>query len=216
MFQSKYRLGPVRWGDKALMSEFIRVGYKRADFLLLNIVRMHKMVIHLSDIIMCDGKTIKRSMQTASAGHSEAHKFPVQRPTATDMNLWTTALWMMSSEFNVLTLPLQEYISKKHLRPSWRLSQNKDILHHNVKRNGKDYHVVYTPTNDPLIRKTRSGRRFQSNVTKVGYLESPIFASITHSQSEQVLLHLSAAAATPPIVSLGFEYNLRSYGNESL
>jgi hypothetical protein len=56
----------------------------------------------------------------------------------------------------------------------------------------------------------------QSNVTKVGYLESPIFASITHSQSEQVLLHSSAAAATPPVVSLGFEYNLRSYGKKSL
>ncbi len=123
---------------------------------------------------------------------------------------------MISSEFNVLTLPLQEYISTKHSRPSWRLSQNGDILHHNIKRNGKDYHVENTPTNDPLVRQTRSGRRFQSNVAKVGYLESPIFASLTHSQSEQVLLHLSSAAATPPVVSLAFEYNLRSYGNKSL
>jgi hypothetical protein len=123
---------------------------------------------------------------------------------------------MISSEFNVLTLPLQEYFSTKHSRPSWRLSQSGDILHHNIKRNGKEYHVEYTPNNDPLIHQTRSGRRSQSNVTKVGYLESPIFASITHSQSEQVVLHSSAAAATPPVVSLGFEYNLRSYGIESL
>jgi hypothetical protein len=54
------------------------------------------------------------------------------------------------------------------------------------------------------------------NVTKIGYSESPIFASTTHFQSEQVLLHSLAAAATPPIVSLGFECNLRSYGNKSL
>jgi hypothetical protein len=165
------------------MSEFIRVGYKQADLLLLNIMRMHKMVIHLSDIVMCDGKTIKRSMLTPSAGYSEAHKFPVQGPTPMDMNLWTTALRMISSEFNVPTLPLQEYISTKHSRPSWRLSQNGDILHHNIKRNGKDYHVKHTPTNDSLVQQTRSGRQFQSNVTKVGYSESPIFASITHSQS---------------------------------
>ncbi len=92
MFQSKYRLSPVWQGDKALMSEFIRVSYKRVDLLSLNIVQMHKMAIHLSDIIMCDGKTIKRSMLTAMAGHSKAHKFPVQRPTPTDMKLWTTAL----------------------------------------------------------------------------------------------------------------------------
>jgi hypothetical protein len=160
VFQSEYRLSPIRRGDKALMSEFIRVVYKWVDLLLLNIVQMHKMVIHLSDVVMCDGKTIKRSMLSASAGHSEEHKFPVQRPTPMDMNLWTTALRMISSEFNVLTLPLQEYISTMHLRPSWRLSQNGDILHHNIKRNGKDYHVKYTPTNDPLIQQTRSGRQF--------------------------------------------------------
>ncbi len=90
-FHPEFRLGPIRQGDKALMAEFVRVGCKRADLLSLNIVRMHKMVIHLSDIVMCDGKTIKRSMLTASVGHSEAHKFPVQRPTPTDMNLWMTA-----------------------------------------------------------------------------------------------------------------------------
>jgi hypothetical protein len=141
----------------------------------------------------------------------------VQRPTlTTDMNLWTTGLRRISSKFYVLTLPLQEYISIKHSKPSWRLSHNRDILHHNIKLNGQDYHVKYTPTNDPLAHQTCSGRRFQRNVTKVGYLEFPIFASITHSQSGQVLLHSLAATATPSVVSLGFETNLRSYGNETL
>jgi hypothetical protein len=91
-FQPEYRLGPVWRGDKLLMSEFIRVGYKRMDLLSLNMVRIDKMVIHLSDVMMCDGKTIKRSMLSANVGKSEAHKFPVQWPTPTDMNLWITAL----------------------------------------------------------------------------------------------------------------------------
>jgi hypothetical protein len=91
-FQPEYRLGPVRQGDKSLMSEFIRVRYKRTDLLSLNIVWMYKMVIHLSDVVICNGKTIKRSMLSANVGKSEAHKFPVQRPTPTDMNLWITAL----------------------------------------------------------------------------------------------------------------------------
>ena len=68
MFQSKYRLGPVQRGDKSLMSEFVKAGYIKADLLSLNIVRMHKMVIHLSDIVRCDGKTIKPSMLSAAAG----------------------------------------------------------------------------------------------------------------------------------------------------
>jgi hypothetical protein len=50
----------------------------------------------------------------------------------------------------------------------------------------------------------------------MGYSEHSIFASIRHSQSGQVLLHSSAAAATSPLVLLGFENNLKSYGNETL
>jgi hypothetical protein len=126
------------------MSEFIRAGYKKADLLSLNIVQMHKMVIHLSDIVRCDGETIKLSMLSASAGKLDAHKFPLQRPTPTDMTLWTTALRRISSEFYVLTLPLQEYVSIKHSKPTWRLSNDGDILHHNIKVDGQDYHVEYT------------------------------------------------------------------------
>ena len=166
-FQSEYRLGPVRRGDKSLMSKFVRAGYTKADLLSLNIVRMHKMVIHLSDIVRCDGKTIKPSMLSASAGMSDAHKFPLQRPTPTDMALWKTALRQISSEFYVLALPLQEYISVQHSKPTWRLSNNGDILHHNIKMNGHDYHVEYTPTNGPYTRQTRSGRRFAHNVTRM-------------------------------------------------
>ena len=86
-FQSEYRLCPVRRGDKSLMSEFVQAGYTKADLLLLKIVWMLKMVLHLSDIVRCDGKTIKLSMLSASVEKSEAHKYPVQRPTPTDMNL---------------------------------------------------------------------------------------------------------------------------------
>ena len=46
--------------------------------------------------------------------------------------------------------------------------------------------------------------------------EHSIFASITYSQSGQVLLHSSAAAATSPLVLLDFENNLKRYGNETL
>jgi len=82
--------------------------------------------------------------------------------------------------------------------------------------NGQDYHVEYTPTNDPFTYQTRSGRRFQHNVTRIGFSEHSIFASIMHLQSGQVLLHSSAAAATSPLVFLGFENNLKSYGNDTL
>ena len=198
------------------MSEFVRAGYAKADLLSLNIVRMHKMVIHLSDIVRCDGKTIKQSILSASAGVSDAHKFPLQRPTPTDIVLWMTALRRISSEFYTLTLPLQEYISTKHSKPTWRLSNNGGILHHNISMNGQEYHDEYTPTIGPLTRQTRSGRRFTHNITRMGYSEHSMFASITHSHSGQVFMHSSVAAATSPIALLDFENNLKSYGNDTL
>ena len=72
-FHPEFRLGPARKGDKALMAEFVRVGYKQAELLSLNIVRMHKMVIHLSDIVMCDGKTIRRSILAVFLLVSQKH-----------------------------------------------------------------------------------------------------------------------------------------------
>jgi len=102
------------------------------------------------------------------------------------------------------------------MKPTWQLSQNRDILHNNIKMHDHDYHVEYTPTNDPLSRQTRSGRRFQHNVTKIGCLELSMFASITQSHMGQVLLHSSAALATSPEASLDFETNLRSHDNETL
>ena len=53
-------------------------------------------------------------------------------------------------------------------------------------------------------------------LTKKGCLEHTIFASITHSQMGQVLLHSLAASATSPEASLDFDTNLRSYGNKTL
>jgi hypothetical protein len=82
-----YQLKPVRKGDKSLMSEFMRIGYRHDNLLSLNIMRMYKKVIHLSDIVMCDGKTIMLEMLTDLPGQSNVHKFPTQKPTKADKAL---------------------------------------------------------------------------------------------------------------------------------
>ncbi len=42
VFRVDYQLKPVRQGDKSLMSEFMRIGYRRDDLLSLNTMRMQK------------------------------------------------------------------------------------------------------------------------------------------------------------------------------
>jgi hypothetical protein len=76
-FIGDLHLKHIRKGDKSLMSEFMRFGeFTRTDFVALNITRMHKNVIHISDIVLCNGKTIKPEMLTSSPGQSDMHQFP--------------------------------------------------------------------------------------------------------------------------------------------
>jgi len=97
------------------MSEFIHFGdLSSTDLVSLNIMRMHKKVIHKSDIVLCDGRTIKADMLTGSPGHSDYHKFPTQCPTIADLTIWNTAIRRLSSAFLVLTVKLQEYVGTPH------------------------------------------------------------------------------------------------------
>ena len=64
------------------MSELIHFGdLSLNDLFSLNIMRMHKKFIHKSDIVLCNGITIKAEMLTGSPGHSDSCQFPTQRPT---------------------------------------------------------------------------------------------------------------------------------------
>jgi hypothetical protein len=106
-FDLDYQLKPIRWGDSSLMSKFLH--YKEfgiAEVISLNIMRTHKKVIHVSDIFLLDGKTIKPEMFLDLPGHSCVHQFPHQRLTPADLSIWKMALRKISSKFYVLTVPL--------------------------------------------------------------------------------------------------------------
>jgi hypothetical protein len=88
-----FQLRAVRCGDISLMYEFMHTGnFSQPGQISLNIMRMHKKVIHKLDIVLCDGKTIKAEMLTDQPGHFDVHEFPTQRPTPADLNLWKLAL----------------------------------------------------------------------------------------------------------------------------
>ncbi len=122
------------------MSEFMRTGdFSQPDLISLNIMRMHKKVVHKLDIVLCDGKTIKAGMLTDQPGHSDIHKLPTQHPTPADLYFWKSALCNISSDFHVFTVKLQEFISPPHNHPHWLLNNIGNILHHNFVQGDKMY-----------------------------------------------------------------------------
>ena len=178
---------------------------------------MYKKVVHTSDIVLCDGKTIKSEMLTDSPGHSDTHKFPTQRPSPADLILWKMALRMISSDFLVLTGPLQEYVCYPHNLPQWMINDDGSILHNNIKSTGdKEYHEVYIPTSKPLACKTQSGQRFNSTIVVMGGSGLQNYASVTRSQPGHIVVHSSIPRFIPPPPVSGFKHAIKTFANQSL
>ncbi len=182
-FNEDFQFKPIRQGDSSLMSEFICFGdLSSTDLVSLNIMHMHKNVIHKSDIILCDGKTIKAEMLTGSPGPSDSHKFPTQRPTPANLAIWNTTICRLSSAFLILTVKLQEYIGPPHLSQLWLLDDLGTTLHHNMVRENKLYHEVYLPSSDTFAHRTRSGQRYDLKLSVYGHSNFLQCASMTLSQ----------------------------------
>jgi hypothetical protein len=179
-------------------------------------MRMHKSMIHISDIVLCDGKTIKPEMLTSSPGQSDMHKFPTQRPTSLDLELWKKAPQKISSEFLVFTVQLQEYISQPHDIPIWTTNADGLILHHTIVQDDRKYHEVYVPSVNTLIQNTQSGQKFNLKMVVAGQSLFQNYASMTLLQKGQVLLHSLVPMCINPIPVSGFEHMVKSMANQTL
>jgi hypothetical protein len=160
-------------------------------------------------------KTIKVEMLTDQPGHCDIHKFPTQRPTPADLCLWKLALCKISSDFHVLTVKLQEYFSLPHDHPHWMLNNIGTILYHNIVLGDKMYHEKYSPSSNPIDRRTRSRQRFNSTIVKNVPSDFHHYASITPSQLGQVLLHSLVPGFTSPRPISGFEHVIKTFANKS-
>jgi hypothetical protein len=177
---------------------------------------MHKKVTHLSGIVLCDSKTIKTEMLLDLPGQSDTHNFPHQHPTPADLLLWRRALCKLSSEFHVLTVPLQEYVSPPHELPGWMLNNDGLILHNMITHGNQEYHKVYTPKSYPFARKTQSGQRFMFERVVMGTSNLHKYASVTPSQPGHILLQSSIPMHVQPPPVSGFEHTMKHFSNQTL
>ena len=66
----KYHLKPARIGDELIIERFLSMDMEESDLEPLNRVRKHKKVLFLSDLVHCDGTTIRANMMDNSEGVS--------------------------------------------------------------------------------------------------------------------------------------------------
>ncbi len=87
-FRAKDQVRGVREGNRPLMSEFFWVGYHGSNLVVLNIVRRHQNLLHLSDILKCDGIMLDKFVISEYAERSQGHVFLREAPIASDLRLW--------------------------------------------------------------------------------------------------------------------------------
>ena len=88
---------PIEWTrerDKWLMREFERVGYKGEELRRLNRVRLHQMVIFVSDMVGASGRCLDERYLRKRPEHEKwsTLKFPKEKPVPADFRLWQQAL----------------------------------------------------------------------------------------------------------------------------
>jgi hypothetical protein len=115
-------------------------------------------------------------------GQSDTHKFQHQHPTPADLSLWRRALCKVSSEFHVLTVPLQDCFSPPHDLSQWMLNDNGSILHNMILCGNKEYHKVCSPMSNLLAHKTQSGQRFMSDRVVMGTSNLHKYAILLHNR----------------------------------
>jgi hypothetical protein len=194
------------------MSEFSKY-YSGRDLQALNMYRQYKKVIHLSCIVLADGRTIDRDCMTTKEGRSDKHKFPLQHPSRAMQTLWNEAIRCISSEYYSLSEPLGKYIRPPHRSYKWTTNKQGTTVHHKVTLDAKTLYIVYRRR--PEI-ETRAGRR----MTRTEYLSKrPLsrYASIICIDDDTIALHSWVKKYHAPIPKVtSFMDIIKNDSNQSL
>jgi hypothetical protein len=105
----------IRDGDPSLISNFFWLGYHGKDPKAINIVQRYRNLIHVSDIVKCDGQSLDEFIILDSSDLSCAHTFPRVQQTATDFCLWNKAIGKLCSGTTSLPYTLGNFLCKPHL-----------------------------------------------------------------------------------------------------
>ena len=81
-------------------------------------------MVHASDVISCDGKTVEPSIMTNDPRKSNKHKFPQEYPTKKDYAMWRRGIEYVTSSTLQLQHSLGKYTKETHRK--MRLSISND------------------------------------------------------------------------------------------
>ena len=109
----------VRKRDKGLMDCFIELGVFSMDQLcILSRFRKFFAVHSIAELLCCDGATVRQDVLRYRQGRSK-RVFPFEKPLCRDLELWISALKLVTSPSLILDRPLGDYIIMPPRHDGW-------------------------------------------------------------------------------------------------
>ena len=117
----EFHLKLVREGDIFLMEAFVGVGFKGKELQCLGRMKNSKKVLHVSDLMKCDGVTIYKGLLGNLVGgeSTHTHMFPLEKPTQADVRLWDDDITRICLPTFKLTRALGPYLCLGHRNQHW-------------------------------------------------------------------------------------------------
>ena len=142
-------------------------------------------LMHLSDLVHCDGRTLSEDLLKASGRLVTKVTFPKEKTTRNDKSLWRQFLDTLNDGCNTSLEPLGEYISPPYIKLHWQYNQvSINLLCSNF---DSTKHNVYEQ--QTIERRIRSGPVYERTRTEVDPVKGSHYTHVISNGDDRVKLH---------------------------
>ncbi len=211
--KSGRQITPICKNNRSIMSEFYRIGFRGNQLVGLNTVQKYKHFIHVSDMILCDGRTIDPFSLSDEQILSVQHVFSREEPTHANFSLRRSAISSLCEGTTGLPYALGPFVLPPHLEVYWYINLDSSILYC-VDNKPSKYQVL---TRLPQSRATRHGWQFEwSHQNDDNKLPTTHVASAKMVSNTRAVLHSAAVLPTKTPEQRTFLETLHALGNPTL
>jgi hypothetical protein len=176
-FRDKDTVQGIRENDCSLMAEFYQIGYRGKQFTGLNVVCCFWNLLHISDIVHCNGLTVDEFVLSDNAEVSPKYTFLQEQPTTSDFKLWKEALNCLCLGTTRLPYTLGRYLRHPHLPCQWYTNESAEALFYIDSGTEHPEYEVYQL--QPSTVGTWHGRKYDWYLSKTGIHPGTHFASVS-------------------------------------
>jgi hypothetical protein len=176
-------------------------------------VRRYRNLIHVSDIVKCDGQSLDEFIISDLSELSCVHTFPREQPTATDFPQWNEAIGKLCSGTTSSPYTLGHFLRKLHLPWSWYTTTEADHLYRDAQTIPPLY-ITYCRQRGCV--GTRYRKKFNWIETAIGAHPGMFYASVTMRDAICAVLHSTSRVQEIVTAPTYFLETPQTFGNSSL